>query len=283
MNELNLGEMQESLLVFGGPYSNLQATQAMRTEAERLGLTAEQVICSGDVVAYCADAQATVDLIRNWGVNVVQGNCEESLGANAEDCGCGFEEGSTCSVLSVAWYRHANAALDDTARQWMHALPAHIRFSLNGSRFLCVHGSPLSINEFVFASTLEDYKNQLLAECDADVVIGGHCGMPFASALQAGWWLNAGVIGMPANDGKASTWYMLLEPQNEGVKVSWHRLEYNVVGAQQAMLEAGLPPDYREALATGLWPSMDVLPEAERAGRGRKLSCESVYIPTQTS
>ena len=40
------------LLVFGGPYSNLQATRAVLDEAARRGIPAERVICTGDVVAY---------------------------------------------------------------------------------------------------------------------------------------------------------------------------------------------------------------------------------------
>ena len=64
------------LLVFGGPYYNLQATIAMRVEAERLGIPACNVVCTGDVVAYAAAPEQTVQLIRDWGIAVVAGNCE---------------------------------------------------------------------------------------------------------------------------------------------------------------------------------------------------------------
>ena len=37
------------LLVFGGPYSNLQATRAVLDEAARRGIPAKRVICTGDV------------------------------------------------------------------------------------------------------------------------------------------------------------------------------------------------------------------------------------------
>jgi len=87
MNDLDLGELSGPVLVFGGPYSNLEAARAIRAEAARLGVPPARTICTGDVVAYCADPGATVALVRDWGIAVVMGNVEESLGAGAGDCG----------------------------------------------------------------------------------------------------------------------------------------------------------------------------------------------------
>jgi hypothetical protein len=60
-------ELNAPTIVFGGPYSNLEATRALLQEAERLDIPAERMICTGDVVAYCADGAATVDLVRSCG------------------------------------------------------------------------------------------------------------------------------------------------------------------------------------------------------------------------
>lgn len=68
------------VLFFGGCYSNLEATVALRGEAARLGIRPDNIVCTGDVVAYCADPVATVEAICDWGVHVIMGNCEESLG-----------------------------------------------------------------------------------------------------------------------------------------------------------------------------------------------------------
>ncbi|MDH3791615.1 MAG: metallophosphoesterase, partial [Rhodospirillales bacterium] len=59
---LDLGAFDEPVLVFGGPYGNLQATRALLDEAARRGIAPSRLLCTGDVVAYCADPQATVDL-----------------------------------------------------------------------------------------------------------------------------------------------------------------------------------------------------------------------------
>ena len=47
--------MDGPVLVFGGPYSNLEATRAVLAEAVRLAIPSEHVICTGDIVAYGAD------------------------------------------------------------------------------------------------------------------------------------------------------------------------------------------------------------------------------------
>ena len=103
----DLGDIDRPLLLFGGPYGNLEATRALLAEGERLGFPPKRTICTGDVVAYCADGAATTALVRASGIHVVMGNCEESLGAAAETCGCGFDAGSQCDALAARWYRHA--------------------------------------------------------------------------------------------------------------------------------------------------------------------------------
>lgn len=76
---IDLGQLHEPILVFGGPYGNLQATLAMREKADELGIPASRVLCNGDTVAYCAQPEETVSLLQQWGPRVMQGNCEESL------------------------------------------------------------------------------------------------------------------------------------------------------------------------------------------------------------
>ncbi|MFT5721083.1 MAG: putative phosphodiesterase [Motiliproteus sp.] len=276
----DLGPLHGPVLIFGGCYSNLQATQALQLQAERLGIAPQQVICNGDVVAYCAEPQATVDLIRGWGVPVVQGNCEQALAEGADDCGCGFDTDSACDLLSVAWYRYARLHIDAPDRAWMAALPQSLSFQLAGRKFLVVHGGLSANNRFIFGSSPETLFAQELTQTDADVVIGGHCGLPFAQTLGERYWLNSGVIGMPANDATQDGWYLLLEPREGAIECRWQRLSYAAELASGQMTQAGLPDAYAHALQTGLWPSMAVLPERERAQQAQPLSLPSLRILT---
>jgi hypothetical protein len=226
------------------------------------------------VVAYCADPQATTDLLRGWGCPVLMGNCEESLGASAEDCGCGFAAGSACDSLAAAWYAYADATLSREARRWMAGLPRRIRFSLAGRIFEVAHGAPSQINRFVFASDSDAEKRAELDAVGAEAIVAGHCGLPFTQALGDRLWHNAGVIGMPANDGRRETWASLLTPVARGVEVRLLPLAYEWAKAAAKMRTRGLPEAYATSLETGLWPNCDILPAREVAGRGRPISTE---------
>src|SRR5690349_15259177 len=132
--------MDGPVLVFGGPYSNLEATEAVLNEARRRAIPPERIICTRDIVAYAADAQAPVEAVRDAGIWAIMGNCEESLGSNAEDCGCGYSAGSACDLMAVEWYRHADRMLDRDARAWMARLPRHLEIEIGGRRLVVVHG-----------------------------------------------------------------------------------------------------------------------------------------------
>ena len=88
--EVPLMRFNSPIAVFGGCYSNLEATVALFQHIDRLGIPASHRICTGDIVAYGADAEACVELVRGATEHVVMGNCEESLAAAKADCGCGF-------------------------------------------------------------------------------------------------------------------------------------------------------------------------------------------------
>src|SRR6266571_6261785 len=166
-------------LLFGGPYGNLEATRALLDAAARLAVPPARIVCTGDVVAYGADAAATVDLVRDAGIHVVMGNCEESLAACAQDCSCGYAPGSACDRLSAAWFAHADRELGAEARAWMAQLPRRIDLVIAGAHLAVVHGGIDRINRFIFASSAAAIKAEELTRAEVDGVLAGHCGLPF--------------------------------------------------------------------------------------------------------
>lgn len=256
------------LLVFGGPYSNFEATQALLGAAARLEIPAAHIICTGDVAAYGADAAATMGLLRSAGCHVVMGNCEESLAAGAADCGCGFPAGSVCEHLSGAWFAHATAQLDAESLDWMAQLPRRIDVAVGDYRFAVVHGGVDRINRFLFASTAASHKAAELHTAGLDGIFAGHCGLPFTQAIGGRLWHNPGAIGMPANDGTSRVWYSVVRPLAGGIAIEHRAIEYDYRTAAAKMRNAGLPEEYAAALENGLWPSCDVLPRKEIRERG---------------
>lgn len=261
MKHADLGTLNGPVLLFGGPYSNIQALDALITVAAARGIECGHMICTGDVVAYCGGPVQTVQRMRDLECAVVAGNCEVQLASGAPDCGCGFEEGSACDLLSAGWYGFAASAVHAADKAWMGRLPDVVTFTHQGARYGVLHGGVTDVFRFIWASSDASVFAQEWTALEEQVgpvdhVIAGHCGIPFIATTAKGRWINAGVIGMPPHDGRQQTRFAILD----GGEVQIHRLDYDVAGALRDMAEAGLPEGYRRGLQSGYWPSEDVLP-----------------------
>lgn len=261
MKLVELGDLAGEVLLFGGPYSNLEAMRALIAEAARRGIPASRAICTGDLAAYGADAAATVAAFRDWGAVLVAGNCERQLAEGAADCGCGFDAGSACDLLSRGWYPHALAALDPAARAWLGDAPDMVLFTHAGRRYAVIHGGLTDVSRFLWPSSdaaafAEEVAAIRAAAGPVDAVVAGHSGIAFQRRVAGVDWINAGAIGLPPHDGRPETRFAVLGA--EGARIC--RLSYDHVGAARAMRAAGLVQGYERALETGLWPSEDVLP-----------------------
>lgn len=265
----NLGTLEGPLLVFGGVYSNLQALEAIQQKAHELGIPPSNVICTGDVVAYCAEPEACVQRIKDWGIPCIAGNVEIQLSTGQEDCACDFTSGSRCDTFSKQWYPFAQSQLSTDSLQWMAALPEFLYFNYAGKRVAVLHGSFHHTSEFIFESTDWSIKQQNFNALQADVILAGHCGLPFSQSKNEKHWLNPGVIGMPANDGTPRVWYMVLNQSNHHFNFEHQALEYDYLRANQLMQERQLTPEYAKTLLTGLWDNCEILPEVETALQGQ--------------
>lgn len=271
-----LGKLEGPVLVFGGPYSNLQALEAVQAVARSLGIPSHNIICTGDVVGYCAQPAECIALIQDWGIHTIAGNVERSLRAGADDCGCDFNEGGRCDLFSRTWYAYAKAQIDNAEQAWMAALPDFLRFGYAGKSCVVLHGSAFGVADYIFRSTPWEEKQKTLEATRADLVIAGHSGLPFVQEVEACTWLNAGAIGMPANDGDTRVWYALLtdEDSSAGPRASLHRLAYDYTAAALHMRRAGLPAAYAKTLETGIWDNCEILPTMEAAQQGRPIMLE---------
>ncbi len=264
-----LGAIKGRLLVFGGVYSNWQALQAMRAVANELAIPKENIICTGDIVAYCAQPEACVQAMKDWGVPCIAGNVEIQLREGAENCACDFTEGSRCDNFSKEWYPFAQAQLSEDALAWMRTLPNFLSFNYAGKKAMVVHGSYHNTSEFIFASTDWKVKQQNFASTNTDLILAGHCGLPFAQVQANQYWLNAGVIGMPANDGTPRVWYLLLDDRDGELTYEYHALTYDFKAANREMQAQQLTPAYAKTLLTGIWDNCEILPAQETQLQGQ--------------
>jgi predicted phosphodiesterase len=271
---IDLGRKTGKMLLFGGVYSNLQALQSLMQVAQQHGIAPGNCICTGDIIGYCGQPQETLDLFKNWGANSILGNVEIQLRDDQDDCGCDFTQGSRCDNFSEIWYAFAKANLHTSSKEYFKTLPDHITFNYAGKKVGVVHGSYDHVSQFIFKSTDWEKKQASLDTLDVEVIIAGHCGLPFVDQNVNQLWLNPGVIGMPANDGNLHTWAMIIDDAN-GLEYQHIPLSYNHATAIEEMRKNQLPNEYAQTLETGIWDNMEILPEEERLLKGKKLELSS--------
>ncbi len=264
---LHLENISGPILLFGGPYSNLHALIALKEKAVALRIPASNIICTGDIVGYCAFPDEAVQFVKDWGIHCIAGNVELNLREEADDCGCNFDEGSRCDLLSRQWFPFAKANISKDSLAYLHTLPAFIRFEHDNKNYFVLHGSHHNTSEFIFKSTPWKAKHNNFLTTEADVIIAGHCGLPFIDSIGNKTWINAGVIGIPANDGTTDTWYCILD----GANATFHRLNYDHSSANKAMLQKPLPTSYAQTLIDGFWDNCDILPPEETKARGKRI------------
>ena len=264
----HIKNLKGKVLLFGGVYSNLQALEKLKSIAEKENISPENCICTGDIVGYCAQPEETVQLFKLWGAKSIAGNVEIQLSEGAENCGCDFKAGSRCDGFSQMWYPFAQSKLSKSSLEFIKTLPDHLQFEYAGKKVMVLHGSYFNVSEFIFKSTPWEIKAGNFEATESDVIIAGHCGLPFHDIENEKMWLNPGVIGMPANDGTPQVWYMILEDENDKLSFRHHKMDYNFALTSKLMQNEFLPQEYARTIITGIWDNTEILPPVESGWQG---------------
>jgi len=253
------------LAFIGGIYSNYYALVAALDDVQRRG--ADAVYFLGDLGAFGPHPDRIPELLIARGIPGIQGNYEESLSTRASDCHCGYTDPRDNYFAQISYdYTFANTR--DAYKDWMATLPREIRFTAGGLRFLLVHGSPRTINEFLWRSTSPDaFLEKLCRDSDADVIVCTHTGLHWQKALGGNRHvINAGVIGRPANDGRTNVWYTLIDVDDRVLDVTFVPVEYDHHHLASEMRAENLPEQFVETILTGWWTTcLEILPPKERA------------------
>jgi len=287
------------IAVFGGVYSNWRALEAVIADARRRG--AGELYCLGDMGAFGPNPDEVPPRLIEAGVKCIRGNYDDSISRGLDDCQCGYTDPRDNHFARLS-YRYTFRNTSERWREWMGTLPEHRRIELGGREVLMCHGSPRRMNEFLWESTSStQFLDWLAREHGADVVLCTHTGIHWKRRLpRAGWFVNVGCMGRPANDGRTDVWYTLLTvgdgggeadapaaerrrgnggpepgatedpPSDEGaLQVEFVPVSYDHRALAEEMRREELPEAFVETILTGWWTTcLEVLPAKERR-RGR--------------
>lgn len=263
------------LLLFGGVYSNLQALEDLRAWAHFNNYAPEEILCSGDIIGYCAQPRECIELMRVWNVQSIAGNVEIQLRNEEDDCGCNFNENSLCDIYSKQWYPFSQGKITEEDRQWMRGLPESAVVHFGGKRWGLVHGSSSETSKFVYKSTPWAEKQAEMDLLGVDHILAGHCGIPCFDSKNGRAWINSGALGMPANDGTPRVWFCTIKHVGSNFEVQFHALEYDRETTDSLIRKNNLPEVYAKTLQTGLWDSTEVLRTEEAALTGVRIALDA--------
>jgi predicted phosphodiesterase len=251
------------IAVCGGPYGNPYALRAFVTDARARG--AQRLYCLGDLGGFGAEVDALWPILTDAGITCVAGNYDVAIARADPDCGCGYRDPRDNAFAQLI-YDHTLATTSRTFAGWMGGLPTDRRETLGGCDLHFVHGSPLAVNDFWWASLPEYEHRARVAASAADVVCCTHSGLPWQRRVDGTLVVNVGVLGKPANDGRQNVWYALLDLDRGQASAELVPLVYDWAAQATSMRAAGLPEPFVETIETGWWTTcLEVLPPAERA------------------
>jgi hypothetical protein len=262
----NLGPEVRKVAFFGGIYSNYLALEAAIKLARAHDV--DEMWALGDFGAFGPYPDRSVEILRENGVRAIQGNYEESLSSGAEDCHCGYTDPKDNHFAEIS-YAYTAEKTSEEYKRWMGTLPLTQRLTMGGQNLLLCHGSPRTINEFLWQSnTPRPFIDRLLKTHETDLIVCTHTGMQWQRRDEAGRGIiNVGALGRPANDGKTNVWFSILTANAEGgVHAEFVPVPYAHERLGKEMAQEGLPPEFIETINTGWWTTcLEVLPAKERA------------------
>lgn len=235
--------------ILGDIHANLHALDTVLADAEKEGVT--DFVCIGDLIGYNAFPSECLEKIRALGAPTVMGN--HDYYGSREDELVGFHP---MAAEVITWTRNQ---LSEEQKEWLRSLP----YSTRVETFTMVHSTLDNPHKWGYVLDRYDAESNFNYQTTS-VCFYGHTHIPIAfekgDEIRSGlyskikikpgrkYFINVGSVGQP-RDGDPRAAYAIYDMMNNTIELK--RLEYNLSGAQEKILQAGLPNKVAARLATG--------------------------------
>jgi putative phosphoesterase len=224
-------------------HGNLPALEAVLVDVAEQ--RPDAVYCLGDLVGYGASPNEVTERIHAQGIPTIMGNYDDGVGYDREECGCAYRDpiDQALGDRSLAWTK-AHTTPENKA--FLRTLLKELRFEADDKRVLLVHGSPRTMNEYLFEDRPISSFQRLAASSNADIIAFGHTHKPYQKKVDDVLFVNAGSVGKPKDlDWRAC--YVILE----GSALTFRRVSYDVARAAAAIRGTDLPHEFAMDIETG--------------------------------
>nr|WP_315142548.1 metallophosphoesterase family protein [uncultured Flavobacterium sp.] len=252
------------IALFSDIHANLPALEAFFADVENRNVDA--LYCLGDLVGYNIWPNEIIQEIRKRNIATIAGNHDEAIGNMVNT-----QKEIDVSVLNNGSIskEFTNQLLTEDNRLFLQTLPRDIRleFKFNTETIivLLVHGSPNSINEYLFEERPKNELIEMMNASNADILCFGHTHKPFHKILDIQTngiinykhAINIGSVGKP-KDNNPQGCYVILELNKptsmldkKSIDIEFIRFDYNIEKATKAIEDSILPNEFANNLRNG--------------------------------
>jgi diadenosine tetraphosphatase ApaH/serine/threonine PP2A family protein phosphatase len=231
-------------------HSNLEALERTLFEIDRIGV--DKIVCLGDIVGYGASPNECLDIVRERRLSSIIGNHDMVA------CGRGEPYNFNPIARDAAlWTRNE---LTEENRDFLFSLPHQREIE----DFLIVHGAISDPDLYIFSTSEAFLEFSLMIK--AKICFFGHTHVKVYYVYSHGrvegftddevelagenlYLVNPGSVGQPRDrDPRAS--FLIYEHDERTIK--FFRLEYDIMKAQEKIIDAGLDKRLAYRLSMGV-------------------------------
>jgi predicted phosphodiesterase len=237
-------------IVVADIHANLDALNVVLVDAESGGAI-DAVWCLGDVVGYGAEPDACIERLTSYPLEAIAGNHDlAAIGA------IGTAEFNPYAAFAVRW---TGEHLSDESKAWLASLP---RVAVTAQEFTLTHGSLADpVWEYLVYPEAAEMHLKLQTTPYGFV---GHSHLPLVfrdggAGVRPGsgatlsldgerFVANPGSVGQPRDGDPRAAW---LELDTDSWEVTYHRTEYEIDRAADAIAASELPEHLAKRLYVG--------------------------------
>jgi len=226
--------------VLSDVHANPFALDAVLRDVEELGV--DELVCLGDV-AIGPFPHETVARLRELGCPMLMGNWDSWFLHGVPRLGGEVgprlsEQGDWCVTR-----------LDAADLEFIRGFQPALELQLDGSRLALFHASPRSLDELLLPDVSRRKLDKALEDVHAGLILGGHTHLQMLRRRPDSLFANPGSVGLPFSDGpsggslRVSRWaeYVLASSDEDGQRVEFRRVYYDVEGMLEAACGTGFP------------------------------------------
>lgn len=188
-------------------HGNHYALEEVLKESKKIGI--EKLLVLGDIVGYYYHPEKVLQMLEQWDCEVIKGNHEVIL----EELRGGKIDSKTVKKKYGSGHAVALEKLDEEVLEWLISLPVQRSIILDDVSFQLNHGSPWSIDQYLYP----DAKVDVLERCNSashDFVLIGHSHYPFSYQCSNSLLINTGSVGQSREKGGSASWAVVNTSNN---------------------------------------------------------------------